>query len=170
VSAGPVPVPPLPDQPVVHDVAAPVTWVLAAVAVALAVWFTVQVVRLTRGRSFSLRRVLLTGLAMVLAVVAAAVTDVHRRSEERDARVAWARQVQSAADDAQAALEATYGITFGPSPLIPLEASAPPRRETVTLPDGSTEDCFVAVDAAHYAIACGGESFETSTPLEPVAP
>jgi len=167
-----VPVPVLPPMPEQVDLSSPLVLVIAALCAIAAVVFGIHVIRVIFGASRSihpLRTGLTVGGLMVALAFTAAIIDTHQRNAA-DQRVAeWHELEIAAIRDTVRALEDAYGITFDRSSVfVPVVARDWPSEEPVTLLDGTSTTCWFATDDGHYAVTCGGDTFETSDPLAPL--
>jgi hypothetical protein len=66
-------------------------------------------------------------------------------------------------------LERAYGVSFEEYPSIPLAVEDGFFAESLTFPDGHTEQCFVVPLASGYEVRCGGNTPDSGTPLAPVS-
>ena len=167
-----VPVPDLPPEPERIEFALLPVLVLAGLGVLVAIVFTWHVCAVIIGRSRSrdpFRTAVVLAIPMVSLIFAAGITDTvqrHLRDQQIDQRL---RIAGTARGEAMSELQDAYGFTFdSTSPFVPIteEWSA---DEPVTLADGTSTTCWFATTDGHYTVLCG-DTEDTATPLQPVAP
>ncbi|UCN14315.1 hypothetical protein LFM56_15780 [Cellulomonas iranensis] len=173
VLRGRVPVPDLPPRPEQIEFAQLPVLVMGGLAAALIIVFTWHVCAVIIGRSRSqnpFRTAIILGAPAIALVVAAGITDTaqrHLRDQQIDR---WGDLQYAAMTESVAALEHAYGITLTQSPpFVPVVPRDWPSEQPVTLADGTATTCWFATTDGHYAVTCG-DTENTATPLQPVAP
>lgn len=165
-----VPVPDLGPRPGTFEPGV-VEQVLLVLAM-LGVVFFVAVVMTTRQRverGGSLWGLPILGiLAMGLPLIPVAVLEYTGRAEAREAIRAYQTEENAVQDATKVDMEEAFGIVYEDEhPFIPVQRGEY-SRESMTLPDGTVQECFtVAGDDGYYAIRCGGERPDEGVELEP---
>lgn len=107
------------------------------------------------------------GVALILflgAVVAAAFVATREQAAHEEAQEASWRREEAAGLQVAEDLEAWFGIEIlEPGRVIPSDAR---NRVEIDRGDGP-EDCFVGAPDDVFEIRCGGDTWETATPIEP---
>ena len=168
-----VPVPDLPPRPERIELSLPPVLVLAGLGVVVAIVFTWHVCAVIIGRSRSrdpFRTAVVLAIPMVALIFAAGITDTvqrHLRDQQIDR---WGDLEYAAMTDSIAWLEDAYGITLTQNPpFVPVVPRDWPSEQPVTLADGTPTTCWFATTDGHYTVTCG-DTEDTATPLQPVAP
>lgn len=165
---------PLPNVPALPPTTGMGLLPLAACAVLIGalVLFTVLVLRFMwapwTGRLPKWRPLLVTTAVMFASLALAGVSDTIERNSDRDKSLAINHERVQVAENAVAQLETTYGVKYRESPLVPID-EGDYTKETLTLPDGSVQDCFTVGEGGYYVIRCGGNRPSEGVALKPLS-
>ncbi|TFH69973.1 hypothetical protein [Cellulomonas sp. HD19AZ1] len=173
VLRGRVPVPDLPPRPEQIEFAQLPVLVMGGLAAALIIVFTWHVCAVIIGRSRSqnaFRTAILLGTPAIALVIAAGITDTvqrHLRDQQIDR---WGDLEYAAMRETVAELENVYGFTFDrTTAYVPVVEQDWATDQPVTLADGTPTTCWFGTTDGHYTVLCG-DTEDTATPLQPVAP
>lgn len=167
-----VAVPYVPPEPPLRTAGTTLGWTLATLGLVGILGFAVITVRAILNIPFRKHEIRVAAWLSFggLALLGACYVEwrVHHHQQDMAYRT-WSAAERSASQEAEFALEQTYGIRFTSRiPLIPFEERLRPRREEVTLYDGRAETCWLNVKDQRYVVACGPDE-ETAVLLPPLA-
>lgn len=170
-AGGPVPLPNVPAIPRTDMLPGPFPLAAFAVTIGAAVLFTVLVLRFMWApythRLPKWRPLLVTTAVMLASCALGIVSITVERNSDRDKSYAINHERVQAAKNAVAQLETTYGVKYRESPLVPID-EGDYGKDTLTLPDGSVQDCFTVGEGGYYVIRCGGNRPSEGVALKPL--
>lgn len=125
---------------------------------------TVAAPALARRGVSPLRPALVTGVALVVGVVALGLLVEQGTSQAEDEADAFADEEDAAREAAAEAVEAAYGVRFPATFLVTSVPEAAVPTE-VTLPGGAVEECLLGIDGRVYELRCGAPMWDDAEPL-----
>ncbi|WP_087509269.1 hypothetical protein [Cellulomonas iranensis] len=168
-----VPVPDLPPEPERMTFSSPFAITLGVLGLIVATVFVVRVIRVEFGHPQTLRSLrtslLLCALFVTLIGGMVIVDTAQRRARDQQIR-SWGDLEYAAMRETVAELKDAYGFTFDrTTAYVPVVEQDWATDQPVTLADGTATTCWFATTDGHYTVTCG-DTEDTATPLQPVAP
>lgn len=167
-----VPAPTLPPGPPSETSQSTLGLVLMLILIVCSIGFTLIVFRSQLGFHRKYETWVMGWLTIgVFVFLGACSTEWHLHHFRQDADLdAYWTSINTAYDDAEQALESTYGLEIDGTGFVPLSPSEfYDPVEVVILPERTTTTCWFKIVDSFYSVKCGTDE-GTAVPLNPPAP